>query len=95
MHGVITCFSAIPAPDAAKKLLKDVVGALRIYGDRSGWSIDGYGIGKEPVAIFVDLLTHLVAQMVGRQFGVLFEFPAKLLHALADGGHGPGLAFIV
>jgi hypothetical protein len=36
MHGVIARFPTITSPDSSKKLLKDIVIALRVYDD---WSV--------------------------------------------------------
>ena len=52
-----------PAPDTAEKLSKDIVGALMVYCiGFLGEGRHGYWVGKELVAVFVDLRGHLFAQ---------------------------------
>ena len=73
VHGVVTAAAAVVAAQAAKELLQDVVGALRINGCRPRRDLNLDRIGEQLVGVPVDFLRHFATQQIACQPRIVFE----------------------
>ncbi len=84
-HRMVSRSASIASFEFSEESLHDVVGALWLDGDFSGWRVNDDGIGEEFVAIFVNLFDDIVVGFAFEESGACAEFSAEYVDGFLDG----------
>ena len=83
------------ALEAAEELFEEIIGALRLDQDGTGWRLDGNRIGKEFFPVLVDLVDHFLGGTILRIVLAADQLGAECCDALFDGADVAGVAFVI
>lgn len=81
--------------EAAEELFEDVVGALGLDQDGAGGSLNGNGIGKKLLPVFIDLCDHFLSRGVLRIVFAADQPGAERLHTFFDAADVALLSLVI
>ena len=81
--------------EAAKELFEDAVGALGLDQDGASGGLNGNGIGKKLLSVFIDLCGHFLSSGVLRIVLAAGQPDAERLHTFFDGADVTLLSLVI